>query len=284
MSEDGCWIQPIHSLATGSTRPGNFHIPNTANFNGAIFGSFGSIDKKLKLCLEKPNGFVRLTPMNRWTCIDLFCGCGGFSLGMERAGFKCLAAIDFNHEAVEVFKNNFPAVPQVLEKDLTKFTPASLAKLIGASQVDTIVGGPPCQGFSTARQRDGANHGVRLKEDPRRYLYQEFLRYVEFFQPKVFVMENVLGIRSASGGEYFTRVQKEARAIGYPNFNNPESCLPSNPSAAASLFRRSALERWWIFRKTNRLCPPVWMLGRAQKKNARPNRAGSSGKNGLRLV
>ena len=68
--------------------------------------------------------------MNRWTCIDLFCGCGGFSLGMERAGFKCLAAIDFNHEAVEVFKNNFPAVPQVLKKDLTKFTPASLAKLI----------------------------------------------------------------------------------------------------------------------------------------------------------
>ncbi len=163
--------------------------------------------------------------MNRWTCIDLFCGCGGFSLGMERAGFKCLAAIDFNHEAVEVFKNNFPAVPQVLEKDLTKFTPASLAKLIGASQVDTIVGGPPCQGFSTARQRDGANHGVRLKEDPRRYLYQEFLRYVEFFQPKVFVMENVLGIRSASGGEYFTRVQKEARAIGYRVHAQVENCV-----------------------------------------------------------
>ena len=222
MSEDRCWIQPIHSLVTDNTRLGNFHIPNTVNF---IFLSFESIDKKIKLCLEKPDGFVRLTPMNRWTCIDLFCGCGGFSLGMERAGFKCLAAIDFNHEAVGVFKNNFPAVPQVLEKDLTKFTPASLAKLIGASQIDTIVGGPPCQGFSTARQRDGANHGVRLKEDPRRYLYQEFLRYVEFFQPKVFVMENVLGIRSASGGEYFTRVQKEARAIGYRVHAQVEDCV-----------------------------------------------------------
>jgi DNA (cytosine-5)-methyltransferase 1 len=144
---------------------------------------------------------------------------------MERAGFKCLAAIDFNHEAVEVFKNNFPAVPQVLEKDLTKFSPASLAKLIGANHVDTIVGGPPCQGFSTARQRDGANHGLRLKEDPRRYLYQEFLRYVEFFQPKVFVMENVLGIRSASGGEYFIRVQKEARAIGYRVHAQVEDCV-----------------------------------------------------------
>ena len=52
-------------------------------------------------------------------------------------------------------------------------------------------------------------------EDPRRYLYRDFLRYVKFFKPRVFVMENVLGIRTAAGGEYFTRVQQEARALGY---------------------------------------------------------------------
>lgn len=161
----------------------------------------------------------------RWTCLDLFCGCGGFSLGMERAGFQCLAAIDFNPEAVAVFKHNFPHVPQALEKDLTKFPPANLAKLINMDHVDAIVGGPPCQGFSTVRQVDGANNGIRLVEDPRRYLYQEFLKYVEFFQPKVFVMENVLGIRSASGGEYFTRVQREARAIGYRVHAQVEDCV-----------------------------------------------------------
>lgn len=65
------------------------------------------------------------------------------------------------------------------------------------------------------RQRDGANSGPRMVEDKRRYLYQEFLRYVEFFKPKVFVMENVLGIKSAAGGKYFPQVQKEARAMGY---------------------------------------------------------------------
>jgi DNA mismatch endonuclease (patch repair protein) len=143
--------------------------------------------------------------------IDLFCGCGGFSLGMERAGFKCLAAIDFNAEATTVFQKNFSHVPHALQKDLTAFPPAELAKLLGTEGLDVIVGGPPCQGFSTVRQVDGANNGERFVEDERRLLYREFLKYVEFFQAKVFVMENVLGIRSASGGEYFTRVQKEAR-------------------------------------------------------------------------
>lgn len=149
------------------------------------------------------------------TFIDLFCGCGGFSLGMERADFQCLAAIDFNPEAVKVFKANFAHVPHALERDLTKFMPQDLEQLIGAKQVDVIVGGPPCQGFSQARQVDGANHGPRMIDDPRRHLYQRFLAFVDYFKPKVFVMENVLGIRSASGGEYFTRMQSEGRKLGY---------------------------------------------------------------------
>lgn len=159
------------------------------------------------------------------TFLDLFCGCGGFSLGLRRAGLKGLAAVDFNHEAVEVFRANFDDIPHVLEKDLTKFPPAELERLMGTREVDLIVGGPPCQGFSTARQVDGANHGSRLKADPRRHLYQEFLRYVAHFQPKVFVMENVLGIRSASGGIYFSRVQAEARALGYRVHAQIEDCV-----------------------------------------------------------
>ena len=134
---------------------------------------------------------------------------------MERAGFRCLAAVDFNPEAVTVFRKNFPEIRHALEKDLTQFTPDKMAALIGDEVVDVIVGGPPCQGYSTVRQRDGANNGPRMVEDSRRHLYQEFLRYVGHFQPKLFVMENVLGIKSAAGGKYFTRVQKEARALGY---------------------------------------------------------------------
>ena len=150
------------------------------------------------------------------TFIDLFCGCGGFSLGMERAGFECLAALDFNPEAIATFRVNFPKVANVLQCDLTKFGPEELAKRIGTTQVDVIIGGPPCQGFSTARQRDGANHGaLRLIKDDRRQLYRHFLEYVRYFRPRVFVMENVLGLQSAAGGEYFTRVQHEARLLGY---------------------------------------------------------------------
>ena len=150
------------------------------------------------------------------TFIDLFCGCGGFSLGLERAGFRCLAAIDFDTEATATFRANFPNVPHVLERDLTQFLPGDLAKIIGSTAVDVIAGGPPCQGFSTARQRDGANHGpLRFIKDDRRQLYREFLKYVGHFMPRVFVMENVLGIQSAAGGEYFTRVQHEARLLGY---------------------------------------------------------------------
>ena len=78
--------------------------------------------------------------MSAPTFLDLFCGCGGFSLGMERAGFHCLAAVDFNAEAVATFRANFPEVPHVLEKDLTKFAPRQLASLIGTDRVDVIAG------------------------------------------------------------------------------------------------------------------------------------------------
>ncbi len=150
------------------------------------------------------------------TYIDLFCGCGGFSLGLERAGLRCLAAIDFESKATETFRANFPKVPQVLQRDLTKLAPAELSKILGPAVVDVIVGGPPCQGFSTARQRDGANHGAaRFIEDDRRHLYRQFLKYVAYFKPRLFVMENVLGIQSAAGGQYFTRVQHEARLLGF---------------------------------------------------------------------
>lgn len=154
--------------------------------------------------------------MDRYTFIDLFSGCGGFSLGLKRAGFRCLAAIDNDSAAVATYKKNFARTPHVLQKDLTVFRPQQLAQgLRDKPHVDVIIGGPPCQGFSTLRQVDGSNHGRRLVSDPRRSLYKEFLRYVKYFRPRLFVMENVPGIKSAAGGKFFTRVQSEARKLGY---------------------------------------------------------------------
>jgi DNA (cytosine-5)-methyltransferase 1 len=151
----------------------------------------------------------------QFSYIDLFCGCGGFSLGLKRAGLTCVAAIDSNPQAVATFNSNFPDVPLVLERDLTVFTPDKLREMIGRQRIDMIVGGPPCQGFSKVRKVDGSNFGTRLIDDPRRLLYKNYLHYVDFFKPSIFVMENVPGIRSAAGGEFFTSIQADARMLGY---------------------------------------------------------------------
>src|SRR5437879_305957 len=84
------------------------------------------------------------------TCLDLFCGCGGFTLGMQRAGFRVLAAIDFNREAVGTLRANLVQqrhpglipVAHALDRDLTSFPPGQLAALLGSDRVDVIVGGP----------------------------------------------------------------------------------------------------------------------------------------------
>lgn len=151
----------------------------------------------------------------RLALLDLFSGCGGFSLGLEWAGLSCRAAIDFEKAAVETFRINHPKVPHALCKDLTQFAPRQLDRLLGGEKIDIIVGGPPCQGFSKARKADGANHGENLVYDPRRELYKEFLRYVKFYQPRLFVMENVPGLKTAAGGKFFTQVQVESRELGY---------------------------------------------------------------------
>ncbi|MFN7446466.1 MAG: DNA cytosine methyltransferase [Curvibacter sp.] len=85
--------------------------------------------------------YILLNDSIGWlTYIDLFSGCGGFSLGFEWAGLKCHAAIDFNAKAIETFKANHPEVPYALAKDLTKYSPKELDKLLSSQRVDLIVG------------------------------------------------------------------------------------------------------------------------------------------------
>ena len=146
--------------------------------------------------------------------IDVFSGCGGLSYGLEMAGLECLAAVDFNASAIETFNLNHKN-PVGLKRDLTQFEPEELAEIIGSNKIDLVVGGPPCQGFSTARTQGGANFGKEFIDDPRRDLYKHFLKHVEFFKPKIFVMENVLGIKSMGSGIYFTKIQEASRALGY---------------------------------------------------------------------
>jgi DNA (cytosine-5)-methyltransferase 1 len=126
--------------------------------------------------------------------LDLFCGCGGFTKGLEDAGLDVIAGIDHWNPAVESYRKNFNHI--CLENDLTTYTPDKFYQETGIKDIDLLVGGPPCQGFSMAGKRD--------KKDPRNSLFMEYVKYLNYFKPKMFIMENVRGILSmkTSNGTY----------------------------------------------------------------------------------
>lgn len=152
--------------------------------------------------------------MKKLKVIDLFSGCGGISLGLKNAGLDVVASVDSDMHAAKVYRTNVPGT-RVFCEDLKTFAPEKLESCIGDIKIDIIAGGPPCQGFSIMKQLGGSNHGTRFVEDERRYLYKEFLKYVEFFRPKVFVMENVRGIKTAENGAVFKGIIADAESIGY---------------------------------------------------------------------
>jgi len=119
--------------------------------------------------------------------LDLFCGCGGMTTGLQDAGLNMIAGIDIWDRAIESYKNNHGHL--AICEDLTKFPPSEFKEKYNIDyDIDIITGGPPCQGFSIAGKRD--------KNDPRNSLFMEFCKYLEFFKPRAFIMENVMGILS----------------------------------------------------------------------------------------
>ena len=122
----------------------------------------------------------------KYTAIDLFSGCGGFSQGFLKAGFEILAASEIWEPAVSSYKYNHEEV-RVIEGDITSpDIKNGLYQAIDGTRVNVIIGGPPCQGYSIA--------GNRNPDDPRGQLYLDFVEIIEHFKPDFFVMENVKGL------------------------------------------------------------------------------------------
>jgi DNA (cytosine-5)-methyltransferase 1 len=117
------------------------------------------------------------------TVVSTFAGCGGSSLGYSAAGYRELLAVEWEANAVETFRRNFPDVP-VFHGDIAALDPASLN--LAPGKLDVLDGSPPCQGFSTV--------GKRKFSDSRNQLFLQYVRLIEAWQPKVFVMENVSGM------------------------------------------------------------------------------------------
>lgn len=118
----------------------------------------------------------------KFTAIDLFSGCGGFHLGLEREGFEVVAAVESEAIHCETYSKNFPRT-QIFNTDISVLNPLELAL---PSEIDLVVGGPPCQGFS--------NIGKKQTSDLRNNLILEFARFVTALSPKYFIMENVRGM------------------------------------------------------------------------------------------
>lgn len=156
------------------------------------------------------------TPTYGATAIDLFCGAGGFTKAAQTIGIQVLAAVEFNKHACNTYKNNFikhkkKNKPKLYEDDILKLEPDVILNELDldAGQLDILMGGPPCQGFSTHRIK---NAGVN---DPRNRLLNRYFDFVSALKPKVFIVENVSGLLWPRHKEHVDKFYNLARRHGY---------------------------------------------------------------------
>lgn len=144
-----------------------------------------------------------------FTAIDLFCGCGGLTVGLKRAGFNVVGAIDNDPVAVATYKANHGNV-KVWGKDIRDVTIAAVKRRlkIRRGELALISGCPPCQGFTPLRTLNGA----RNINDPRNDLIHEFERFVRYLRPKAVMMENVPEL---ARDERFTEFRQTMERLGY---------------------------------------------------------------------
>ena len=143
------------------------------------------------------------------TAVDLFCGCGGLTVGLKKAGFKVLGAVDVDPLSIKTYKANHCGVT-LWETDIRELEPAELLAEIGLKEgeLDLLAGCPPCQGFSTMRTLNGA---VSV-EDPRNDLLLEFQRFVDVIRPRAVMLENVPGL---ADDERFAAFCRKMKKLGY---------------------------------------------------------------------
>lgn len=181
--------------------------------------------------------------------IDLFAGAGGLSEGFTREGFNAVAHVEMNPDACRTIETRIAyqylkanggedryydylkgkitreeflsEIPDEIKESVinSEISPASINTifekidaLIDGENVDLIIGGPPCQAYSVVGRARDTN---KMVDDPRNYLYKDYVKFLKKYQPKMFVFENVPGIFSASNGEHFDKIKKAIKSAGY---------------------------------------------------------------------
>lgn len=140
--------------------------------------------------------------------VSTFAGCGGSSLGYSMAGYHELLAVEWEENAVETFRRNFPGVP-VYQGDIGALSVDEALALSGLKpgELDVFDGSPPCQGFST--------NGKRHFDDERNQLFRQYVRLLRGFRPKLLVMENVSGMVKGKMKLIFAEILRELKDSGY---------------------------------------------------------------------
>jgi DNA (cytosine-5)-methyltransferase 1 len=160
---------------------------------------------------------VRVSPRStkansrEYAILDLFCGTGGFSYGFAKNSkrLRVEAAIDNAAYATATTAANHPKC-HVLHDDIRNIRPNQLAQVVDYQQIDLIIGGPPCQGFSSLRPFRSSD-----EDDPRNGLFENFALYVAKLRPRVFVMENVVGLLTFNQGESLLAIERCFNQLGY---------------------------------------------------------------------
>ena len=219
---------PAYTISTYFTRPGNgcnihYNQDRTLTQREAARlqsfpDSFEFLGNKTAICNQIGNAVPPLLAYQianalpfKGMCIDLFSGAGGLALGFTWAGWKIIVSNDIDHYALQTHKRNIPG-GEIIEGDITTdgiaesiIDIAMKAKHINPKKPLFVIGGPPCQGFSTANTRRGT-------EDQRNWLFKSYIRIVEAIKPDGFIFENVTGILNLNGGDFFKMIRSELKA------------------------------------------------------------------------
>ena len=187
--------------------------------------------------------------------IDLFAGAGGLSEGFMQSGFEPVAHVEMNEYAAKTLQTRIAyfylkeqgkldsyykyekgeisredllkLVPEeelktVINKEMSTATIKDIFKTIdtvmaekGLKQIDVIVGGPPCQAYSLVGRAQSSHMLVPMEEDPRNELYKMYVQFLTKYKPRMFVFENVAGIKTARGGQAYKNLQSYMRRVGY---------------------------------------------------------------------
>lgn len=182
----------------------------------------------------------------KYTFIDLFAGCGGLSEGFYRMGFNALAHVEIDHWACETLRKRMlyygyeKVNKEIIEADITRKDIIKLInEAISSKEVDVIIGGPPCQAYSTAgRVRDGKG----MAKDPRNFLFESYVHILNHFLPKFFVFENVTGLLSAKvNGDYIFPKIIEALSEHYYVLNDPSILVKNTADYGVPQLRKRVI-------------------------------------------